>query len=285
MLLFLFLLGLIVGSFLNVLVLRGEKEESLGGRSHCTKCHALIHWYDNIPLFSFFILGGKCRSCRALISWQYPLVELSTGLVFLVIGYFFQDAILEVVTQYRFFGDWSHWVMLAIFSVYLVLASLLVAIFVTDLRTMTIPLPWLIAGLLLSLGVVGLGAFLPSISPISFLRADWMNQLAGGMIASIVFAALVFFSHETWMGKGDIWLAAVVGLTVGAEALLFALTLSFLLGSVVGVGLILTAAKGWKSQIAFGPFLITALFLTWVVQWASPLWFQLFLFPTELFYK
>lgn len=282
MLLFLFLLGLIIGSFLNVVILRSEKEESFGGRSHCPQCQALIRWYDNIPLVSFLLLRGRCRQCQNPISWQYPLVELATGLTFLGIGHLFMDPITQALNTYIFSGVFHGWAVLAIFIGHLILASLLIIIFVSDLRTMEIPLLWLALALGTSLCLVALGTLVPSTDVGGLFQLSWQSQLLGGALAGLFFWALVFFSKETWMGKGDIWLAAVMGLTVGAEALLFALTLSFFLGALIGIGLLLFASKGWKSQIAFAPFLITALFLTWGIQWVNPVWFSLFLFPVEV---
>ena len=93
---FLFCLGLIVGSFLNVVALRLEAgTDFVRGRSACPKCHALIAWYDNLPLFSFLFLRGKCRSCKNLISWRYPLVELGTGLIYAGIFWFLESVDLE----------------------------------------------------------------------------------------------------------------------------------------------------------------------------------------------
>ena len=89
MLIIFFILGLIVGSFLNVVICRLELAESILGRSHCPRCKSLIRWYDNIPLLSFILLRARCRDCQEKISWQYPSVELAAGIIFTAVGYYF----------------------------------------------------------------------------------------------------------------------------------------------------------------------------------------------------
>lgn len=265
----LFLFGLIIGSFLNVLVLRSETEETLGGRSHCPKCSALIHWYDNIPLLSFLWLRGKCRSCQTPIAWQYPLVELGTGLSFVLVG-------ATLLKEHSFSLEQGLVLLALLFT-----TSLLIAIVVSDLRTMEIPLVFL------WLSVIGAGlatVLLPiffHFEGASFWGAAWMKHLISGALAAGLFAALVFGSRETWMGRGDIWLAGVIGLLVGLKNLLFTFTLSFLLGAVVGVGLLFFGGKQLKSQIPFAPFLVLGFFLMTLLEWVSPWWLPYLLLPIE----
>jgi leader peptidase (prepilin peptidase)/N-methyltransferase len=285
LLLSLFLLGLIIGSFLNVVVLRSEKEESLGGRSHCPWCQALIHWYDNIPVFSFLMLRGKCRACAQPIHWQYPLVELATGLVFTSIGYFFTETISHssnaLSLSHNIFSGWG---TLLVLGGYLTLASILITILVSDLRTMEIPLVFLVAGFGAALLLVGFQYIFPTATPFAWRPLTITNQLLGGGVAALIFYALVFFSRETWMGMGDVWIAAILGLTVGLDMLLFSLTLSFSLGSIIGIVLLSLRRKGWQSPIAFAPFLIVALFASWFIQWSSTTWVASFILPWELFF-
>lgn len=264
---FFFLFGLIIGSFLNVVVLRSEKGESLGGRSHCPKCQTLIHWYDNIPVFSYLILRGKCRACQSPISWQYPLVELLTGVVFALVGsFYFAHTTLNmeaVVTT----------------SWYLLLLSLLIAILVSDLRTMEIPLVFLVTGVIGSLFFIGLITILFQADSWAVLGAWWQMKLLGGAVAAFLFWLLVALSKETWMGMGDVWLAGIVGLTVGIGSLLFALTISFFVGAIIGLGLIVFGKKGMQSQVPFAPFLVMGLFLSLLFEWINPWWLYLFLLP------
>jgi len=229
----LFILGLFVGSFLNVVILRLEKEEGgiLAGRSHCPKCGKVLRWFELIPLVSFLIQGGRCRSCHKPISLQYPLVEFFTGLLFSLL--------------YWKFGLTLRFGFLAVIS------SLLVILFVSDLRTQTIP--DLIAYIGIGLALVYLLSTNYSLLATTLLSA----ALAGGF-----FALLVYISHETWMGKGDIKLGILTGLLLGFPQVLVALFLSFALGAFVGLILIITKKKTLKSQVPFGPFLITATFVT-----------------------
>ncbi len=264
---FFFLFGLIIGSFLNVVVLRSEKGESLGGRSHCPKCQALIHWYDNIPVFSYLMLRGKCRSCHTAISWQYPAVELLTGSVFALIGsfYFAHTALnAEAVVM-------TSW--------YLLLMSLMIAILVSDLRTMEIPLVFLMTGVVGSLFFIMLITFLFYSEGWMLPGAWWQMKLLGGAVAAFLFWLLVVLSKETWMGMGDVWLAGIVGLSVGIGSLLFTLTLSFLVGAIVGLSLILFGKKGLQSQVPFAPFLVIGLIVSLLLEWSKPWWLPLFHLP------
>ncbi len=266
----LFLLGLIIGSFLNVVVLRSESGETLEGRSHCPHCKALIHWYDNIPLFSFLMLGGRCRACSASISWQYPLVELGTGLGFVLVG-----------TQYSLdIGGVSLEQILSIAAL-LFTVSVLVAIVVSDLRTMEIPLLllWLsVGGALLTTVIIPLLFHFE----IGTLWGSWWQQhLLSGVLAASFFALLVFGSRETWMGRGDIWLAGAIGLLVGIKNLLFTLTLSFLVGALVGLLLLFLRRKQLKSQIPFAPFLVLGYFLVILLEWLNPWWLAFLVLPIE----
>lgn len=274
---FLFIFGLIIGSFLNVVVLRGEAEESLGGRSHCPQCKVKISWYDNIPLLSFLFLRGRCRHCQKIISWQYPLVEFCTGSVFALLGWsFFGSLGLYTLSDIIFFETIGLTYAVFILGLFLVLAAVLIAIVVSDIRTMTIPLPWLFLAITLAFGIVLTRSFAPNTLEI---LPSWQSMLLGGGIAGILFFALVFFSHETWMGMGDVWVASVLGLTVGVDLLLFALTLSFLLGALVGLVLLGLEKKGFKSQIPFAPFLVVAIFIVWQIEWLHPAWLEYFLLP------
>ncbi len=257
-------LGLIIGSFLNVVLFRGERDRSfVSGRSQCLTCDKTIAWYDNIPLVSYLILGGKCRHCQAHISWQYPLVEFTTGLLFCLSGYIFFDplhnqAIMETV-----------WVLGLVIFLTLIVAA--------DFRSMEIPLWYLIGANVLTLGYL-LARYLFFETQTTFLDSELVGSLIGGAVAWVFFFALVYFSKETWMGWGDVWLGLLGGLVVGLSYVLPMLTLSFALGAFYGVGLMLIQGKNLKTQVPFAPFLafgiLTTLFLTeslphlfWFVSW------------------
>lgn len=279
---FLFIFGLIIGSFLNVVILRGEAGEGLGGRSHCPQCKVKICWYDNIPLFSFLFLRGKCRHCQKKISWQYPLVEFCTGGIFTLLGGLFLGSLgIHALSDIIFFETTGLTYTVLLLGLFLILAAVLIAIVVSDIRTMTIPLSWLFVAVVLAFGIVLARFFAPNTLDI---LPSWQSMLWGGGIAGILFFALVFFSHETWMGMGDVWVAIVLGLTIGAHLLLFALTLSFLLGALVGLVLLGLEKKGLKSQIPFAPFLVGAIFIVWQIEWIHPAWIEYFLLPPISFF-
>jgi prepilin signal peptidase PulO-like enzyme (type II secretory pathway) len=261
---FFFILGLAIGSFLNVVVLRLESEKPLDGRSKCPSCGALIRWYDNIPLLSFFLLGRKCRQCRFPISWLYPSVELGTAVLFAFFGSVQLGSATgpEIVTI-----AWS-----------LFLVSILVAIAVYDGRNMEIPLVLLAIGL----GGAAVAALaLGSVAPVPWAdpSSPWRDMFLGAVIAAGIFYALVYFSKETWMGMGDVWLAGIAGAAVGLPALLLLFTLSFSVGALVGGILMLAGRRGMKSQVPFAPFLAVGTLATVALQTINPWWLGLFLIP------
>ncbi len=236
--------GLLMGSFLNVVALSLEREEDfVSRRSCCSRCGEQSAWHDNVPLFSFLILRGKCRHCREKISWQYPAVEAVTGIIFFLIGKYFFDA-----------HDVSAWVesvwLLGLFSLFIVIA-------LYDARTMEIPVVLLwIAGawtLLALLLIDGIGA-VGGIHLTTFDRT--ISGLSAAFGAWAFFASLSFVSKETWMGWGDAWLALIIGLAVGVPGILFALTIASGIGALYAVALILWYGKGMKTRVPFGPFLV-----------------------------
>jgi len=201
-----FLLGLIIGSFLNVVVYRLNVAETLLGRSYCPHCKNQIRWYDNIPLLSFILLNFRCRNCRAKISWQYPLVEFFTGIVFALVGSRFFDPI-----------DMSSWV---ITLYYLGACSMLVAIFVYDALYLEIPslvlwpaigwsvafnlyFDWVDRGNWVILGNWGI------------LNLHTFSGVLAAAVGFLFFFVLVAVSREKWMGWGDALLAILLGLILG----------------------------------------------------------------------
>lgn len=260
-----FITGLIVGSFLNVVISRIYAAETILGRSHCPHCKNKIRWYDNIPLFSFAVLGTRCRDCKEKISWQYPAVELASGILFALAGnYFF------VISNPATWLETSY---------HLVIFSLLLVIFAYDLKHMEIPM------IIVWLGI--------GITVVYYLFFDWMNfsgslgimslSIFSGMLAGIL-AFLFFFalsagSREKWMGMGDAYVALLAGLVVGWPAVLLALMIAFTLGAVFGLILIAIKKKTMKSQVPFAPFLVAGTFLVVLVPKIFPAikyWFLYF---------
>lgn len=244
-----FVLGLIVGSFLNVVIYRIKTAESIiSGRSKCPKCHAKIRWYDNIPLFSFVLLRSRCRDCQEKISWQYPLVEFSTAIFFSISGLIFFDA-----------GNYFSWLE----TIYwMFVSSIFIVIFVYDLLYMEIP------AILLWIGMAAAVVF--------NLVFDWhqgsfsagvfdvrtYSGMLGGILSFVFFFSLAYGSKEKWMGMGDAYLGLFLGLVLGASGVLLALIIGFFLGAVAGVILILTGKKKMKSRLPLAPFLILGSFLS-----------------------
>lgn len=256
-----FIFGLIIGSFLNVLVYRLKDAETLLGRSFCRNCRNQIHWYDNIPLISFVLLLGTCRNCDTKISWQYPALELLTGILFLFIGFFFfvpgnVPSSLETL-----------W-LLGVMSCLLVIGAY-------DIRHMEIPLNMLAVSAFLTVVFLTADFFLFSES--FFVSRLWYG-IMGSMVVGGFFFVLVWMSKETWMGWGDVWLGSMAGLIVGLSSVLLMLTFSFGLGALVGIFAIARKKKSLKSQIPFAPFLVAGVVLTLFLPQAFPLFFQAFVF-------
>lgn len=239
-----FIAGLIVGSFLNVVICRLRwAEEFVTGRSKCPACKNMIGWYDNIPLLSFALLGAKCRSCRKNISWQYPLVEFFTAFFFAIVGAWVFDP-MDAVTWIR--------------TVFLLgVISFLTIIFVYDILYMEVPgavlwisIGWAIAGnLALDWQMQG-----KTITDI-FTLATYSGALAASA-AFAFFLSIVLVSREKWMGMGDAYLAILLGLFLGWPKILLALFLAFALGAIIGLLLIAFKKKTMKSQVPFAPFLV-----------------------------
>jgi len=243
-----FVVGLIIGSFLNVIIYRLRLMESIAGRSYCPHCKHKISWYDNIPLLSFILLRAKCRTCKGDISWQYPLVEFLSGIIFLLVAKYF--LIIGSVTTY--------WETLF----YLIIFSLLLVLLAYDWKFMEVPILifWIILGTstiyFIYSDFIGLQSGIDTIS----LRT--ISGLVGGFTAWIFFFSLVFFSKEKWMGWGDVYIGFLVGFILGWPNILIGLLLSFAIGAVYAIIAMLVGKKNMKSQIPFIPFLVVGTMLT-----------------------
>jgi prepilin signal peptidase PulO-like enzyme (type II secretory pathway) len=236
-LLWVFIFGTIIGSFLNVVALRYNTGRSINGRSACFSCGHKLSWYELVPLFSFIASLGKCRSCKSKISWQYPLVEALTGILFVLL--------------FNYFGLTLHLLF------WVILVSLLIVIGVYDLRHKIIPDGLVYAfSIIALLGHVLLGEF-------NF----WF--VAAGIILFIPFFFLWFISKGKWIGLGDGKLALGFGFALGLVDGISAIVLAFWIGAVVSV--LLLAFKGKqltiKSEIPFGPFLILGFLLILFFGW------------------
>lgn len=243
-----FLLGLSVGSFLNVFIDRLPRGESpLSGRSRCDHCKRTLRWFELIPVVSFLLQAGCCRRCHQRLSLQYPLIELGTGLGFWLIYRFGNVGSLGLIGSALLFSSFT-------------------VIAVADLKYHIIPDSML--------AVATMGLFCLAFSPV--LPVSFSNHPLSALGASVFFYTLFLVTHGRGMGFGDVKLAAVLGLWLGYPMIIIALYLAFLTGALVSVILILLKKKTLKSRIAFGPFLIlgslAALFLgdaiiNWWIQY------------------
>lgn len=245
-LLIIFLIGLILGSFLNCLVWRLHKEESILGRSYCPKCGKKIAWHDNIPLLSFILLKAKCRRCKKKISWQYPLVELATGVLF-------------AFAFFNFFQSGADGPLLLIRNLIIIFG--LTLIFVYDLRFQLVPMLFV-------------WPFLAFIFVINlFLGFPFLNILVAGFVGASFFALQFLLTKGKAIGEGDIWLGALMGFILSRlDMLVLALMLSYFIGAIVGVSLLIASKKKYKSKIALGPFLalgtlISLFFGNIIINW------------------
>lgn len=221
------LVGLVIGSFLNVVIVRLPEGRSVWRpRSACPRCDQTLAWYDNVPVLSFVALGGRCRACRAPISWRYPAVEAATAALFGL--------------SYAVYGATADFVLAV------ALMSALVVITVIDLARQIIPdvitLPGIVAGILANLATA---------------RVPWVDCLIGIALGGGAFLTIILVSGGG-MGGGDMKLAAMLGAFLGWKVMLLSVFLAVLLGGAVAVLLLLSGRKRRKDPIPFGPFLAAA---------------------------
>ena len=225
---FIFIFGLIVGSFLNVVIVRLKTKQSILKKpSHCVFCKKKLTWLELIPIFSFIIQEGKCGHCGKQISFQYPLVELFTGLIFLLIFIYSAQG-----------GQ-------AIF-IYLI-SCFLIVLFVYDLKHYLVPDKIIYPAIII--------AFLYR------LFGDF-NYFLAALVGGGFFLIIVLISKGKWMGLGDAKIGFLMGLLLGLNYLFVALFLAFFVGAIVSIILLILKKKTLKSEIPFAPFLIGATFIT-----------------------
>lgn len=234
----LFILGLAVGSFLNVLIDRLPHNISvIKGRSQCDRCRHQLSWLDLIPLFSFVMLGRKCRYCYKSISWYYPIVESITAISFICI-YSSMIQIIELKLYLQFLY-------------YLVIVSSLIVIFFADLKYRVIPNQIIIVLLIFSF------AYQARLGP-NYL----INHLLSGLGMLTLFLFLFFITRGRGMGLGDVKFSFIMGLILGFPKIIPAFYLSFLTGALISLILIGIGRKTIKSTIPFGPFLVIAMVIS-----------------------
>ena len=243
-------LGLKIGSFLNVCIVRIPRQQSIvSPRSSCTHCGQALKPYDNIPLFSFLLLGGKCRFCKATISWQYPVVEALTTAIFW--GTFFSYGL-----------QWKTAVLLVFFS------ALIVLVFI-DLNHRLLPdiitLPGIVLGIVLSL-LVGIeddaGTALVRLAGLTDSSGRWgwlTSSLLGALVCGgfLWLVGVVYFKlrRVEGLGGGDLKLMGMVGAFLGVGLGLLTIMLGSLLGALIGLAYITIAGKDYRYPLPFGSFL------------------------------
>jgi len=230
MALFIFLFGCIIGSFLNVCIYRIPQNKSIAfPGSHCPKCSTPLKWFDLLPVLSFVFLKGRCRYCGERISPRYPAVELLNGIIYLFLYYNFGLGI-----------D---------FFYYSQIVSVLIVIFFIDIDHQIIPNSLILVVFLWDIVFKIVSYFILN-EPLSIL-----NYL-GGLAVGAVFFILIFILSKGGMGGGDIKLIGVLGFILGMPLIFLNMFLSFVLGGIISIFLLIFKIKKRKDPIAFGPFLI-----------------------------
>ena len=245
-----FLVGLTIGSFLNVVIMRSVSSSPLTGRSHCDTCSTVLSWRELIPIISFAYQKGRCLHCGAVLSVQYPLVEFGTGLVFAAIGgQAFSEAFIV--------GDIA---LFFITCAFLIAAAAMIVIAVADVNYHIIP-----NGAVLILFVFGIAATavrngLICVSSYALCTPASFNGIVWDFAASIgaifLFFALWYLSKGKALGFGDVKLVGATSLAVGFPLSAVAVVFAFWLGGLAGIVMLAARLRGLKSEIAFGPFII-----------------------------
>ncbi len=264
----LFLLGLAFGSFLNVVTLRYSPEEGFyhkkhySGRSRCLYCQRNLSWYEMIPLFSYLFLKGKCHSCQSKLTVQYPLVELVSGLIFVFVPIILRGLFLSLSPNVL--------VLIATSSIIWITAFMfMLAMLVIDWRHYVIPNSVSLTLFIVALIWIVVGQYNGAFSSIygsSFLKQfaaifpqfsfQILNHLTGALLGLLFFLAIFVFSKGRAMGMGDVKLMGVLGLLFGWPDILVVMLLSFIIGALTSVFLMLRGKKKITDKIPFGPFIV-----------------------------
>lgn len=234
-----FLYGIVIGSFLNVLIYRLPKKENIvTTRSHCMSCGYQLTWYDLVPIFSYLVLGGRCRKCKTRISVQYPIIEALNGCLYLIVFYKFGMSVDSLL--------------------YCLLFSALLTLSVIDFRTYEIP--------------IGINVFILLLGLVRVITdwTNWADYLIGFLAVSVFLYLIYIITHGRGIGGGDVKLMAVCGLVLGWKLIL----LGFFLGCIIGSICHLMRMKLSHADhvLAMGPYLsvgvmIAALWGNQMINW------------------
>lgn len=250
---FVFLFGIIIGSFLNVCIYRIPLKENIAvERSHCMKCGHVLSWYELVPLFSYLIQGGKCRSCKAKISPQYPIIEALNGVLwvalFAVYGFRVETLLFCLCT------------------------SALIVLTVIDERTMEIPL-----GINIFIAVLGALRLIWILIGFGYDSTKWYDLVIGLFAVSVFFLLLVLITKGKGMGGGDVKLMAAAGLLLGWKQIILAMVIGCVCGSIIHIIRMKVSKK--EHLLAFGPYLaggifVTMMFGTQILNWYLSIFFK-----------
>lgn len=234
------ILGLIIGSFLNVIILRMNTGKGIGGRSLCFSCRKSLSWYELIPVISFLIQRGKCRTCRSRISWQYPIIEFVTGILFVGIFLRFNVFIQPI--------DVVFWTLF-------VSGAMVIAVY--DLRHKYIPVSPLVLIAIISVGYGILGS------------STIFSHVVGAIIVPAPFFIMWLISKGRWIGFGDVEIMTCIGIMLGVVSGFSAIILSFWTASLVVIPVFIFLkkykhSKKMNHEIPFGPFLLLGTYLVGV---------------------
>lgn len=247
---FIFILGTLIGSFLNVVIYRFNTGKTIVyGRSICMTCNRNLRWYELIPIFSFLIQRGACRRCASNISHQYPLVELGTGLMFTLIAFHFLPMMSFSMASY-----------ITLVVLFVFIFSLLIVISVYDIRHKVIPDKLVYVYAVVSF----LSIFVNHTSVGHLFIAPSLMSIVSGPLFALPFALIWFVSRGRAMGLGDAKLMLGIGWMLGVSASLSSVILSFWIGSIISLIIILFSNRkmDMKKEIPFAPFLIIGALIT-----------------------
>ena len=272
---FLFIFGLVIGSFLNVVSLRYDGDHFvldprvIGGRSHCPHCKKILRWFELVPLISFLLQGGRCRNCKARLSIQYPIVEFLYGATFVLVPWRVMMLMAASPLMWLFAALWT-----LIFTVILLAA-------IIDLRTGIIPDELNVALGILAIGLAAVATALPaggtsllgSLGGLFTVSGGvWVSRVIGAAAGFIFFEFLLLVTRGKGIGMGDVKLAPPLGFIFGYPDIFSVIGFTFICGAIWGVALIFLKRKTMQGALPLAPFLaFSAAFIFFlgapVAQW------------------
>ncbi len=248
---FIFCLGCIIGSFLNVVIYRFNSGKTLGGRSMCMTCSKTLSWYELIPVISFLFQKGKCNTCATKISHQYPIVEFITGAVFTAVAYHFSPLLSYAFNQY-----------VLLVTLYTMMFSLLIVISVYDMRHKIIP-----DMLVFVFGIFAFSSMFinQGIGSSMFIQPTFLS-LISGVVYALPFALISLVSRQRLMGFGDSKMILGIGWMLGLMQGGAAIMLAFWIGTLASLAVMFIGRHkvSMNTEVPFGPFLAISAFLVFI---------------------